>query len=190
VSANARKVDRLLAEAAALEQVPEADARRAAYWQEFRRRFFGAMRRILALVPDGDPHEDALVRAIDAFTDACKRGGWYQWWNRTGGLWDWHRSLVWGHSTIPDGMTEAAARENLARFLAYSRETMTRTCYGCGLAAPAAWAGQWASMAWQGQPPARCAHCGGTDLVDLCSQYGRPRPPWHDDWPARFGLGV
>jgi hypothetical protein len=172
------KADRLLAEAAALKAAaaPE-DPRIAAYWREHRRRWEDVVNRLFALIPDdlAEAVEDNAVRAMDAHGR-----------NDAGGFWDWHRSLLWCHSTLPDGLGEAAVRSNLARFLAYDCTQMTATCYTCGLCTTAPWVGLANPNAWRDGPRGPCLHCGGTDLVLVCEFYRRPKPPWYDNWSWRF----
>ena len=164
------RVDRLLAEVAELKAAADsADARQAArmarYWAEYDRRWDDVCNRLFALIPDdlADAAERHAVAALDGHG-----------WQDAGGLMDWLRSLHWCHSTLPDGLGEAAVRSNVARFLAYGRSQLTLVCYTCGLCTTAPWVGLANPNAWRDGPRGPCLHCGGTDVLTPGESSDRP----------------
>jgi hypothetical protein len=171
------RVDRALAAAAALATAAAGDPIRDAYDAELRRRQWAALVRLDALIP-----ADLAADVCDHARAALKAHGLWD----CGGVWDWHRSLLWCHSTLPDGLGEAAVRENVRRFLRFDRTLMTRTCWDCGLATTMPGVGRPDFWSGRDQPPEPCPHCGGVDLVASCSMYSRPAPSWKDDWTLRY----
>ena len=145
-----------------------------AFWDETKRRWVIALDDICRIVPVDMCDEVALHLKEYIRPDP-------NWWlNHGGGLWRWQKSLVWCHSQIPAGMIEAAVRETLRRFMDHRKFDMTCCCYGCGLCAVL----DYRDGDMHFLSP--CPHCNGTDLVGAVYDYERPRPPWDDDWPARF----
>jgi hypothetical protein len=146
-----------------------------AYWAEHHRRWHESLKQMFDVIPE-DLGETVISHLKAAITDVFPR-----WWNNSFGLWDWHRSLVWCHSQIPDGMTLEAGRATATRFMGPSHR-MTGTCYNCGLCAP----GPADNKSWDSYPAIPCEHCGSRDIVLLNCQYQRPDPPWCDKWTLRL----
>jgi hypothetical protein len=171
------KIDRLLAEAEAL-AARVAAAGPTAYEREYERRWHDLFARLAGLVPAD--LQEAVADHLQAV--AARRGGPFE----CGGLWDWLTSLFWCHSAIPPGLTEAAVRETVRRFLRYADGShMVSVCVTCGLATPARWAGLPLGIDWRTVAQEPCAHCGGRDLVELCGLSRRGPHPWDDDWARR-----
>jgi hypothetical protein len=176
-----RKLDRLQAAAEGLRDDPAVKSQ--LLHDELFRRLDKALEGLFTLTPEDMVGEvwESMQAGLDARDDIFEAGG----------VWDWLVSLAWCHSTLPEGLTEEAVRENVRRFMRYGGcAQLTFTCWGCGLATPAPWADDMTNPAWKERPPEPCAFCGGDDLVPIFGQRDREPRPWQDNWAYRVQFGT